>query len=313
MTQALVLAALGTGFTFGMTALGACVVFLFRRQSSPGLHRVMLGFAAGVMLAASVWSLLIPSIEKARELHLAGWLPAAGGSALGIAFLLAMDALLPHLAPESFHWREGQTSRRRTLMLVLAVTLHNIPEGMAVGVSFALAAQAEDPALLTAAVALALGIGVQNFPEGAAIALPLRQEGMSRRRAFALGALSGVVEPVFGLPVGEVSKALGRGRHTTRHVEMFPLDEDTYVIDTPGFSSFDTEELDLELKARLPETFPEFAPYLGQCRFVGCSHVKEKGCAVLQAVKDGRIPASRHRSYVRLYDELKELRDWQHK
>ena len=156
MTQALFLAALGTGFTCLMTALGACVVFLFRRQSSPGLHRVMLGFAAGVMLAASVWSLLIPSIEKARELHLAGWLPAAGGSALGIAFLLAMDALLPHLAPESFHWREGQTSRRRTLMLVLAVTLHNIPEGMAVGVSFALAAQAEDPALLTAAVALAL-------------------------------------------------------------------------------------------------------------------------------------------------------------
>ena len=139
MTQALFLAALGTGFTCLMTALGACVVFLFRRQSSPGLHRLMLRFAAGVMLAASVWSLLIPSIEKARELHLAGWLPAAGGSALGIAFLLAMDALLPHLAPESFHWREGQTSRRRTLMLVLAVTLHNIPEGMAVGVSFALA------------------------------------------------------------------------------------------------------------------------------------------------------------------------------
>ena len=121
------------------------------------------------------------------------------------------------------------------------------------------------------------------------------------------------LDPTFALATGEVSEKLGRGRHTTRHVEMFPLDEDTYVIDTPGFSSFDTEELDLELKARLPETFPEFAPYLGQCRFVGCSHVKEKGCAVLQAVKDGRIPASRHRSYVRLYDELKDLRDWQHK
>ena len=92
---------------------------------------------------------------------------------------------------------------------------------------------------------------------------------------------------------------------------MFSLDEDTYVIDTPGFSSFDTEELDLELKARLPETFPEFAPYLGQCRFVGCSHVKEKGCAVLQAVKDGKIPASRHRSYVRLHDAQQDLRDWQ--
>ena len=117
----------------------------------------------------------------------------------------------------------------------------------------------------------------------------------------------------FSVETGEVSEKLGRGRHTTRHVELFPLADGTCVIDTPGFSSFDTEELDLELKARLPETFPEFAPYLGQCRFVGCSHVKEKGCAVLQAVKDGRIPASRHRSYVRLYDELKDLRDWQHK
>lgn len=196
MTQALVLAALGTGFTFGMTALGACVVFLFRRQSSPGLHRVMLGFAAGVMLAASVWSLLIPSIEKARELHLAGWLPAAGGSALGIAFLLAMDALLPHLAPESFHWREGQTSRRRTLMLVLAVTLHNIPEGMAVGVVYA--GFRADSASITAAGALvlALGIAIQNFPEGAIVSMPLRAEGVSKGKAFWGGMLSGVVEPI---------------------------------------------------------------------------------------------------------------------
>ena len=118
---------------------------------------------------------------------------------VGIGFLLAMDALLPHFTPESFHCRAGHTSRRRTALLVLAVTLHNIPEGMAVGISFALAAHNGDPSLLTAAAALALGIGIQNFPEGAAIALPLRQEGMSRRRAFAMGALSGVVEPVFGL------------------------------------------------------------------------------------------------------------------
>ena len=117
--------------------------------------------------------------------------------------------------------------------------------------------------------------------------------------------------PQFDLPVGEVSKALGRGRHTTRHVEMFALNSDTWVIDTPGFSSFDAEELDWELKQHLPETFPEFAPYLGDCRFVGCSHVKEKGCAVLQAVKEGKIPQSRHRSYVRMFDELKTLKEWE--
>ena len=121
------------------------------------------------------------------------------------------------------------------------------------------------------------------------------------------------LNPNFALPVGEVSKALGRGRHTTRHVEMFSLGEDTYVIDTPGFSSFDTEELNLELKEHLPETFPEFHPYLGECRFVGCRHVKEKGCAVLQAVKDGKIPKSRHASYVRLAEELKDLKEWDKK
>ncbi len=199
MTQALLWASGGTGFTALMTVFGASMVFLFRRQSSPSLHRVMLGFAAGVMIAASMWSLLIPAIEEAEALGMVGWFPAAGGSVLGIAFLLAMDFLLPHLSPESFHWKEGQTSPRRTALLVLAVTLHNIPEGMAVGISFALAAQNNDPALLTAAMALAIGIGIQNFPEGAAISLPLRQEGMSRTRAFVMGSLSGIVEPIFGL------------------------------------------------------------------------------------------------------------------
>lgn len=119
--------------------------------------------------------------------------------------------------------------------------------------------------------------------------------------------------PRFSLAVGEVSKALGRGRHTTRHVELFSLGQDTYVIDTPGFASFDTEELDLELKEHLPETFPEFAPYTGSCRFVGCSHTKEKGCAVLEAVRQGRIPRSRHASYLRLYNELKDLKAWDRK
>lgn len=125
-------------------------------------------------------------------------------------------------------------------------------------------------------------------------------------KSSVLNALS----PQLDLPVGEVSQALGRGKHTTRHVALYSLGNGTCVIDTPGFSSLETEELDLELKAHLPETFPEFAPYLGQCRFTGCAHVKEKGCAVLQAVKDGKIPASRHKSYVRLYQELKDKESW---
>lgn len=124
-------------------------------------------------------------------------------------------------------------------------------------------------------------------------------------------SLLNALAPQFSLPVGEVSKALGRGRHTTRHVELFPLDDATYVIDTPGFSSFDAQSLEWELKQRLPETFPEFIPYLDSCRFAGCQHVKEKGCAVLEAVRAGNIPESRHRSYVRLYEELKPLKEWQ--
>lgn len=119
------------------------------------------------------------------------------------------------------------------------------------------------------------------------------------------------LEPDFQLQVGAVSEALGRGRHTTRHVELFRLSCGAEVVDTPGFSSFDAEELDLELKRRLPETFLEFAPYAGQCRFAGCSHTREKGCAVLQAVQEGAIQPSRHRSYLRLYEELKPLREWE--
>ncbi len=117
----------------------------------------------------------------------------------------------------------------------------------------------------------------------------------------------------FRLQVGEVSMALGRGRHTTRHVELHRLSCGAEVVDTPGFSSFDAEELDLELKRRLPETFLEFTPYLGECRFVGCSHTREKGCAVLAALSRGDIQKSRHASYLRLYEELKPLRDWQEK
>lgn len=121
------------------------------------------------------------------------------------------------------------------------------------------------------------------------------------------------LDPGFHLQVGEVSAALGRGRHTTRHVELHRLSCGAEVVDTPGFSSFDGAELDLELKRRLPETFLEFAPYLGKCRFIGCSHTREKGCAVLEALRRGEIQKSRHDSYLRLYEELKPLRDWQEK
>lgn len=119
------------------------------------------------------------------------------------------------------------------------------------------------------------------------------------------------LDPNFHLQVGEVSEALGRGRHTTRHVELHRLNCGAEVVDSPGFSSFETEELNLELKRRLPETFLEFRPYLGSCRFVGCSHTKEKGCAVLEAVRRGDIQKSRHESYLRLYEELKPVKDWQ--
>ena len=195
-------AAVGTGVTFAMTAAGAALVFFFKGQVKEELQRAFLGFAAGVMIAASVWSLLIPAIQEAEAAGQAGWIPAAGGLALGVVFLMALDLVLPHLHPGAKEPEGCKTCWKRTTMLFLAVTLHNIPEGMAVGLSFALAAQhAAQPALSASAMALAIGIGIQNFPEGAAISLPLRQEGMSRGKSFLYGALSGAVEPVFGILV----------------------------------------------------------------------------------------------------------------
>ena len=200
LEKELLYAALGTGFTCLATVLGAATVFFFRRDLSPAVQRVFLGFAAGVMIAASVWSLLNPAIEMAQEMGQPGWLPAAGGFLLGALFLLGLDTFLPHLHPGSRE-AEGLPSRLpKNVLLVLAVTLHNIPEGMAVGLSFAMAAQGEEGAVtLAGALALALGMGLQNFPEGAAVSLPLRQEGMSRRRCFLLGAGSGAVEPIGGV------------------------------------------------------------------------------------------------------------------
>jgi len=191
MVRALWLAAGGTLFTFLMTALGAAAVFVIGAGAARRSQEAMLGFAGGVMTAASVWSLLLPAIERAEGGALPAWLPAAAGIALGAAFLAALDAALPRLRRQS-----DDPARRRNALLFTAITLHNVPEGMAVGLAFALAADGEG---LAGAAALALGIGVQNFPEGAAISLPLRRMGESRRRAFLYGTLSGVVEPVFGV------------------------------------------------------------------------------------------------------------------
>ncbi|MDR1406244.1 MAG: ZIP family metal transporter [Prevotellaceae bacterium] len=190
----------GTGFIFLMTCLGAAMVFFFRRRTARVMQTLFLGFAAGVMIAAAVFGLLSPAIDEAEALGQTGWLPAAGGCVLGALFLFGLDRLIPHLHPAT-NTQEGlSSSMKRTTLLVSAVTLHNIPEGMAVGLSFALAAQhGGDAAMYASAVALALGIGIQNFPEGAAISLPLRQEGMKAGRAFLLGCMSGIVEPVFGL------------------------------------------------------------------------------------------------------------------
>lgn len=197
--EALLWAAGGTGFTFLMTSLGAAMVFLFRKEIGENSQRIFLGFAAGVMIAASVWSLLIPAIEEAEAAGLIGWIPAAGGFLLGVLFLMSLDFVLPHLHPGGGEPEGVKSQLKRTTLLVFAVTLHNIPEGMAVGLSFALAAQQGDPGLYAGAMALALGMGIQNFPEGAAIALPLRREGMSRTKAFLCGAASGLVEPIFGI------------------------------------------------------------------------------------------------------------------
>ena len=202
MTQALLWAAAGTGFTFSMTVIGAAMVFLTKKQSSALMQRIFLGFAAGVMIAASVWSLLIPAIEETEQAGGISWLPAAGGFVLGLAFMLLLDGLLTRLQHSAVRAGNVSSSFRRTAMLVLAVTLHNIPEGMAVGLSFARAAQhSGGGGMLAAAGALALGIGIQNFPEGAAVALPLHQEGFSRAKSFVFGALSGIVEPIFGIVV----------------------------------------------------------------------------------------------------------------
>lgn len=204
-------ALLATAFTWGMTALGAAAVFVTRRFDRRLLDS-MLGFAAGVMTAASFWSLLAPAIDMAEDFSsLPAWVPAVTGFLVGGAFLRGLDYMLPHLhvgmprgAPEGLH-----TTWRRSVLLVLAITLHNIPEGLAIGVAFGAAAENLSTATVAGAVALAIGVGIQNFPEGLAVSMPLRGEGMSRLRSWWYGQLSAVVEPVAGV-VGAAAVLIAR-------------------------------------------------------------------------------------------------------
>jgi len=189
-----------TLFTWFVTALGASLVFGFKTINRRVLD-AMLGFAAGVMIAASYWSLLAPAIEMAEEGPLPAWLPAAVGFLLGGAFLWGVDKVLPHLhLGLPLEEAEGvKTHWARSILLVLAITLHNIPEGLAVGVAFGALAADIPSASLAGAIALAVGIGLQNFPEGAAVSIPLRREGLSRLKSFLYGQASGMVEPIAGV------------------------------------------------------------------------------------------------------------------
>ncbi|MBS7228523.1 MAG: ZIP family metal transporter [Eubacteriales bacterium] len=181
------------------TSLGAAAVFLMKNKVSPKIEKTLLGFASGVMIAASIWSLLIPSMEMAEEQGKIAWLPALIGFFAGVLFLLAIDSIVPHLHLNADK-PEGVKSRfSKISMMLFAVTIHNIPEGMAVGVAYAGAASGNSGMTIAGAFALSIGIAIQNFPEGAIISLPLKGEGISKGKAFLLGILSGVVEPIGGL------------------------------------------------------------------------------------------------------------------
>lgn len=186
----------GVMIPFIGTTLGAACVFFMKNEMKPLVQKGLLGFASGVMIAASVWSLLIPSMEMSEEMGRFAFVPAAAGFLLGIAFLLLMDRLVPHLHLDSDSPEGVRSGLKKSTMLVFAVTLHNIPEGMAVGVAFA-GALSENAALSAAgAFTLSIGIAIQNFPEGAIISMPLRSEGMGKTKAFIGGVLSGIVEPI---------------------------------------------------------------------------------------------------------------------
>ncbi|HIT50009.1 MAG TPA: ZIP family metal transporter [Candidatus Pelethenecus faecipullorum] len=178
------------------TSFGAMMVLFMRNKINEKVEKILLGFAAGVMMAASVWSLLIPSIEESASLGKLSFLPAAVGFLLGVLFLLALDTLIPHW---HLHATKGEglpSKIKKTTKLIFSVTLHNIPEGMAIGIVFANALYADQSMTLSQALILSIGIAIQNFPEGAIVSMPLKQEGISKPRAFLYGALSGIVEPI---------------------------------------------------------------------------------------------------------------------
>ena len=178
------------------TVLGSAMVFFMKKEMNAKLGKLLLGFASGVMIAASVWSLLIPAIEMSAEQGKLSWLPATAGFLLGMGFLLLLDSFVPHLHLDSDKPEGVKSGFRKTTMLVLAVTLHNLPEGMAVGVTFAGAMLSGTGITMAGALALAVGIAIQNFPEGAIISMPLRSAGASKGKAFLYGVLSGIVEPI---------------------------------------------------------------------------------------------------------------------
>ena len=191
--------AIGLLIPFLGTALGAAMVFLMRNQINKRVEKLLLGFASGVMIAASIWSLIIPSINMSEEQGKIAWVPAAIGFILGMVFLLVLDSLIPHLHLKTEKPEGLKSKLKKTTMMMLAVTLHNIPEGMAVGVVFAGVLAQNTGITLAGAVALAIGIAIQNFPEGAIVSMPLKSEGVSKPKAFLYGTLSGIVESISAL------------------------------------------------------------------------------------------------------------------
>ena len=187
---------IGLAIPFLGTTLGAAMVFLMKNKINNKIEKLLLGFASGVMIAASIWSLLIPAIEMSESQGKIAWVPAAIGFLLGITFLLVLDSVIPHLHLKSDKPEGIKSKLKKTTMMVFAVTLHNIPEGMAVGVTFAGALTQNAGITMAGAFALAIGIAIQNFPEGAIISMPLKSEGMSKSKAFLYGTLSGIVEPI---------------------------------------------------------------------------------------------------------------------